>query len=137
MNKSSRKHKPNSFPAQYVGRLQSENHKKLTEDVLAPNVDEIIINLSVCQNKQEVLQSIGNALEFPTYYGANLDALYDCLTDYLERPGKREDGIRIFLQQLSDLNWLDEEQRESLLDVFRDAAEFYTKQRWFFQVFWS
>lgn len=31
-----------------------------------------------------ILEGIGEALGFPDYYGANLDALWDCLTDLTE-----------------------------------------------------
>jgi RNAse (barnase) inhibitor barstar len=33
------------------------------------------------ESKREVLVAFGKALEFPEYYGANLDALNDCLQD--------------------------------------------------------
>lgn len=32
-------------------------------------------------NQAEALDAIGAALSFPAWYGRNLDALYDCLTD--------------------------------------------------------
>lgn len=32
-------------------------------------------------DRRAVLRGIGWALEFPSYYGGNLDALWDCLTD--------------------------------------------------------
>lgn len=35
-------------------------------------------------NRKVVLEGIGEALHFPGYYGANLDALWDCLTDLSE-----------------------------------------------------
>lgn len=33
------------------------------------------------ESRDEVLAAIGVALDFPEYYGANLDALWDCLRD--------------------------------------------------------
>ncbi|MBB5957776.1 RNAse (barnase) inhibitor barstar [Saccharothrix tamanrassetensis] len=33
------------------------------------------------RSKSAALAAIGTAMEFPDYYGQNLDALYDCLTD--------------------------------------------------------
>ena len=35
-------------------------------------------------DRSGVLRGIGRALGFPGYYGANLDALWDCLTDLTE-----------------------------------------------------
>lgn len=37
--------------------------------------------LAGATDRAEVLQGIGEALGFPGYYGRNLDALWDCLTD--------------------------------------------------------
>lgn len=34
-----------------------------------------------CTTKNEALVEIGRVFSFPEYYGKNLDALYDCLTD--------------------------------------------------------
>ena len=40
-------------------------------------------------SKVEALDAIGAALNFPTWYGRNLDALYDCLVDLSwQPPGK-------------------------------------------------
>lgn len=36
------------------------------------------------QTKAEVLQGFGESLDFPDWYGRNLDALADCLADVLE-----------------------------------------------------
>lgn len=36
-------------------------------------------------DRRSVLEGIGQALRFPTYYRPNLDALWDCLTD-LDQP---------------------------------------------------
>ncbi|WP_121003199.1 barstar family protein [Saccharothrix australiensis] len=33
------------------------------------------------RSKSAALAAIGEAMAFPDYYGQNLDALYDCLTD--------------------------------------------------------
>ncbi len=38
-------------------------------------------DISACSSIQEALARLGSALNFPDYYGSNLDALFDCLTD--------------------------------------------------------
>lgn len=40
--------------------------------------------LSGANDRAAVLRGIGRALGFPDHYGANLDALWDCLTDLTE-----------------------------------------------------
>lgn len=38
-------------------------------------------DFSMCRDIAEALRHLGSALHFPAWYGANLDALFDCLTD--------------------------------------------------------
>jgi RNAse (barnase) inhibitor barstar len=75
-------------------------------------------------DKKAVLRTIAQALSFPAWFGANLDALYDCLTDLPDSsaPGAAR-GWVIVLGALPDAPHLDAETRSALLDVFRDAAE--------------
>jgi RNAse (barnase) inhibitor barstar len=79
------------------------------------------IDLAGSGSKKAVLQAIGRALDFPKWYGANLDALYDCLTDLPERAEVR--AWVVLLRHLPAAPALDAEQRAALLDVFRDATE--------------
>lgn len=41
----------------------------------------ITIDCGGCADKQELHERIAGALNFPDWYGYNLDALMDCLTD--------------------------------------------------------
>ena len=41
------------------------------------------------QNRKEAMELLGQALALPKWWGRNLDALYDCLTD-LGRPVRLE-----------------------------------------------
>lgn len=42
---------------------------------------DVAIDLSDCPGTAELLQDLGSALAFPDWYGANFDALFDCLSD--------------------------------------------------------
>lgn len=65
-----------------------------------------------------LLATIATALAFPAWFGANLDALYDCLTDI-------EGGVLIALRGLPPGR-----ASAAILDVFRDAADdFAARQR--------
>ena len=44
-------------------------------------VKRIVIDLSRSNYYDDVHETIKQALEFPAYYGKNLDALWDCLRD--------------------------------------------------------
>jgi RNAse (barnase) inhibitor barstar len=79
------------------------------------------VDLGSASTRKAVLIAIGRALGFPPWYGANLDALFDCLTDLPEQTEVR--AWLIVLRQLPAEGVLDAEQRAALLDVFRDAIE--------------
>ena len=44
------------------------------------------IDFSNVEQYLEMHKTIGEALDFPEYYGCNWDAFWDCLTDLLGRP---------------------------------------------------
>ncbi len=93
-------------------------------------------NLSAVQSKQEVLDVIATSFMFPAHYGKNLDALFDCMTDIVHKAGQQP-GFVVVLEQLPDNPRFDREARESLLDVFRDAADFWAERRIPFRCFYS
>jgi RNAse (barnase) inhibitor barstar len=93
-------------------------------------------NVANAQSKQEVLECIADAFTFPAHFGKNLDALYDCLTDLVNRAGQQP-GFVVVLEQLPDNPRFDRETREQLLDVFRDAADFWAERKVPFRCFYS
>jgi RNAse (barnase) inhibitor barstar len=93
-------------------------------------------DLSQAQSKQEVLDKIAESFLFPNHFGKNLDALYDCMTDLVHKAGAQP-GFVVVLEQLPDNPRFDREAREQLLDVFRDAADFWAERRIAFRCFYS
>jgi RNAse (barnase) inhibitor barstar len=93
-------------------------------------------NVATAQSKQEVLEGIADAFTFPAHFGKNLDALYDCMTDLVHRAGTQP-GFIVVLEQLPDNPRFDRETREQLLDVFRDAADFWAERKVPFRCFYS
>jgi RNAse (barnase) inhibitor barstar len=93
-------------------------------------------NLANAQSKQEVLDSIAQSFLFPIHFGKNLDALSDCMTDLVHRAGPQP-GFVVVLEQLPDNPRFDREAREQLLDVFRDAADFWAERKIPFRCFYS
>ena len=73
---------------------------------------------------------------FPVHFGKNLDALYDCMTDLVHKAGSQP-GFVVVLEQLPDNPRFDREAREQLLDVFRDAADFWAERKIAFRCFYS
>jgi RNAse (barnase) inhibitor barstar len=93
-------------------------------------------NLASAQTKQEVLEAIATSFTFPAHFGKNLDALYDCMTDLVHKAGAQP-GFVVVLEQIPDNPRFDREAREQLLDVFRDAADFWAERRIPFRCFYS
>ena len=79
----------------------------------------IHVALTGVHERRAQLLAMARAFEFPAWFGANLDALYDSLTDLPERlPAP---GYVAILDGLAHGTETDE--NAALLDVFRDAAE--------------
>lgn len=93
-------------------------------------------NLTAAQSKQDVLEAIAQAFTFPAHFGKNLDALYDCMTDLVHKAGSQP-GFVVVLEQLPDNPRFDREAREQLLDVFRDAADYWAERKIPFRCFYS
>jgi RNAse (barnase) inhibitor barstar len=110
------------------------------EDLMraAENVGQhfLYANLTAAQSKQEVLEGIASAFLFPPHFGKNLDALYDSMTDLVNKAGAQP-GFVVVLEQLPDNPRFDREAREQLLDVFRDAADFWGERKIPFRCFYS
>lgn len=67
----------------------------------------------------ELLERLGKALHFPDWYGANFDALHDCLTDPDCLPAK---GIVLFLVGSANLHHSDPNGLSTLIEVFKAAG---------------
>lgn len=68
----------------------------------------------------DVLRQLGSALDFPTWYGANFDALYDCLADPDWQPAK---GHILLINGLTRLRRLAPEDFATLIEVFQAIVE--------------
>src|SRR5690606_2915228 len=85
--------------------------------------------------RQQVLTTIAQAFHFPRQFGKNFDTLEDCLTSLLYQSGKQS-GFLVVLEQLPNTPRFDREGRENLLDVFREAADFWADKEVAFRVFY-
>ncbi|WP_395070501.1 barstar family protein [Paraburkholderia silvatlantica] len=88
------------------------------------------------QTKQEVLETIATSFLFPKHFGKNYDGLYDCLTDLVQKAGEQP-GFVIVLEGLPIAQKFDKDGRETLLDVFREASEYWAERTVPFRVFYS
>jgi len=93
-------------------------------------------NLANAQSKQDVLDLIAQQFMFPAHFGKNFDALYDCMTDPLHKSGPQP-GFVVVLEQIPATAKFDKEAREQLLDIFRDAADYWGDRKVPFRCFYS
>ena len=93
-------------------------------------------NLSSAQSKQDVLDLIAQQFTFPAHFGKNFDALYVSMTDPLHKSGPQP-GFIVVLEQVPANGKFDKEAREQLLDIFRDAADYWGERKVPFRCFYS
>ena len=43
-----------------------------------------VLDVSACETAEDLHRALAEGLHFPAWYGGNLDALHDCLTDLNE-----------------------------------------------------
>ena len=95
------------------------------------------VDLGRATDKRTVLGEIARAFALPAHFGHNLDALYDSVTDLPVRSDAQQPGFLIILENLPDTAEFGSDQRNALLDVFRDAAGFFFDRNTAFRVFYS
>lgn len=93
-------------------------------------------NLAKAQSKQEVLELIAAQYTLPQSFGKNFDALYDCMTDMVHKSGTQT-GFIVVLEHIPAHAKFDKEAREQLLDIFRDAADYWSERKVPFRCFYS
>ena len=93
-------------------------------------------NLAHAQTKQDVLDTIAAQFTLPAHFGKNFDALYDCMTDPLHKSGLQP-GFVVVLEHIPATAKFDKEAREQLLDIFRDAADYWSDRKIPFRCFYS
>ncbi len=69
---------------------------------------------------ESVLSQLGSALNFPIWYGANFDALFDCLCDPDWQPAK---GHVLLINGMAHLRAADPDDFATLIEVFQAVAE--------------
>lgn len=94
-------------------------------------------DLASARSKSDVLDTIARAFALPKHFGRNLDALYDCVTDLKPLSEAEHPGFVVILQNLPDCDGFGADDRDGLLDVFREAADFYFDHDTAFRLFYS
>lgn len=116
-----------TLPVHAVRPLAPLDREALRGWAVSAGQHYVEVDLQDMRDRKAVLRAIGRALAFPAWYGANLDALYDCLTDLPERAGDKASGWVVVLRGWPAPERFSVEQRDALLDVFRDALETFAE----------
>jgi RNAse (barnase) inhibitor barstar len=120
------------LPSNAVRPLASLSMETLRTWAHAAQHHFVHVSLHGKRERRLMLVEIGKALELPSWFGANLDALYDSLTDLPDR--STAPGYVIVLDGLQQGAQTDD--NAALLDVFRDAAEDFAGRGLAFRVFY-
>ncbi|MGE0310143.1 MAG: barstar family protein [Lautropia sp.] len=126
-----------NIPPQAVLPLGAYDRTELER--AAARADQVLLR-SDCQqarDKATVLSKIGEDLALPSWFGRNLDALYDCLTELHPNREADKPGFVVILENLPDSKGFDRDDRAALLDVFREAADHFYDTHTAFRVFYS
>lgn len=102
-----------------------EEESAIRAAAIESGLDYARIDLHDVNNKQQVLQAIAAALEFPEYFGMNWDALYDCLTDMSWR---RARGCVVLLAGFSSQEGDATTDLDVLIQVLNGVVEFWRER---------
>jgi len=83
-----------------------------------------VVSLRGIDGKKGVLGAFARALDFPSGFGANWDALADCLQDLSWLPG----GHLLLLQAGADFAETAFDECEMLLDILASSADFWRQR---------
>lgn len=91
-------------------------------------------DLKGIKGKQNLLNALAAAADFPPEFGANWDALADALCDL---SWHQASGYVLLLRNTSDTLGLSANDREIALDIFADTAVYWRQHRKPFWIFFS
>lgn len=119
------------------GRTVPTHFKYLDVSLLPPFEDAFVGTIRPgISDERELLIAVADALRFPSYFGENYNALYDCLRDlqwidtrkivlvHVDLPQISADGLKVYLEILRDSasDWEFDAERE-LVVVFDASKE--------------
>ena len=80
---------------------------------------EYKVNLKNIKTIQTLHQELKDSLNFPDYYGMNIDAFWDCITCDIETPAT------IMIEGITSLPNDLENEKNLLIGIMSDAVEWY------------
>lgn len=78
------------------------------------------VNLSNAKTQTQLHEALRDNMAFPEFYGQNLDALWDCLTGFIDAPAHTYFyGSNSLSKELKTYFY------DRIIDVFEEAKEYY------------
>lgn len=93
-------------------------------------------NIASAHSKQDVIDLVAQQYTLTVGNGKNFDCLYDCMTDVVHKSGPQT-GFIVVLEHVPTGAKFDKENREQLLDIFRDMADYWSDRKVPFRCFYS
>lgn len=119
-----------------VQSIRAFRVQELQDAARSMNQHFLYANLANAQTKQDVLDLIAQQFMLSIHVGKNFDALYDSMTDPVHKSGPQP-GFIVVLEHIPANAKFDKEAREQLLDIFRDAADYWGDRKIPFRCFYS
>ena len=125
------------LPQQAVLPLGDLRVSDLQEQARAHEQRWLHVDCQKARGKSGVMSALAKGLQLPAHFGANLDALYDCVTDLEPMPGAAQAGLVIVIENLPASRAFGPAEQASLLEVFEDAAADFAARSVALRVFHS
>jgi hypothetical protein len=104
-------------------RLQPKRLEEIAEAGSRAGLRVFRVSLSDTKSVPELLDALAAALAFPDWFGRNLDALMDCLTDMSWNGDEQAGGYLLLLTGMESLHRTDPEGLRAVIEVLAVAAE--------------
>lgn len=123
-------------PANIVQSIRAFRVPALQEEAMRLEQHFLYAHCANSTTGQQVFARIADAFHIPRILCKTAEGLSACLTRQVFHAGPQS-GFVVVIEQLPNTPHFDCEARETLLDVFRDAADFWAGKKVPFRVFYS
>lgn len=93
----------------------------VSEAAQALGMTVFVVDCDRARSRSAVLRAIAKAVDFPEFFGSNLDALYDCLCDTIQ---DQKTGMFLWLHNLHSGDPALQQDAVAIADVCIDASDF-------------
>jgi RNAse (barnase) inhibitor barstar len=97
------------------------SQKEVVEAAQSLGMTMFVVDCDRARSRSAVLRAIAKAVDFPEFFGSNLDALYDCLCDTVQ---DQKAGMFLWLHNLHSGDPALADDAAAIISVCGDAAEF-------------